>query len=181
MAAIRQCQASETCTPRPPPARIRADSPSWRHNLPNLIPLWAFMINGVTVVWQSAAVAFGFDCQKRERQERNKKKKKIHPCQTSRPRRVRRRFLFPSPAEDLRCSERHETALSSPHTACRVASKTRCHFRHARRFHSSFPNVLEPFFGHPELTSVAVFAFYENPARQILILITCCNDPDPFA
>lgn len=72
MAAIRQCQASETCTPPPPQARIRTDSPSWRHNLPNLIPLWAFMINGVTVVWQSAAVAFGFDCQKRERQGKKK-------------------------------------------------------------------------------------------------------------
>lgn len=34
------------------------------------------MINGVTVVWQSASVAFGFDCQKRVR-ERERKKKSI--------------------------------------------------------------------------------------------------------
>lgn len=94
MAAIRQCQASETCAPPPPAARIRTDSPSWRHNLPNLIPLWAFMINGVTVVWQSAAVAFGFDCQKRERQEG---KKKSIPVKRLVPRRARRRFCFPLP------------------------------------------------------------------------------------
>lgn len=140
MAAIRQCQASETSTPPPPPARVCRDSPSWRHNSPNLIPLWAFMINGVTVVWQSAAVAFGFDCQRRERQER----KNPSPSNVSSPTHEAT-VLFPSPAEDLRCYERHEAALSSPHTACRVASKTCCQFRHARRFHSSLPNALEAF------------------------------------
>lgn len=144
MAAIRQCQASETCTPPPPhpPSPhthpIRADSSSERHNLPNLIPLWAFMINGVTVVWQSAAVAFGFDCQKRER------KKNPSPSNVSSPT-CEAKVLFPSPAEDLRYSERHEAALSSPHTACRVASKTRRHFRCARHFHSAFPNATEAF------------------------------------
>lgn len=138
--------------PSPHTHPIRADSPSERHNLPNLIPLWAFMINGVTVVWQSAAVAFGFDCQKRER------KKNPSPSNVSSPT-CEAKVLFPSPAEDLRYSERHEAALSSPHTACRVASKTRRHFRCARRFHSAFPNATK-LFRHRALTSVAVFVFF---------------------
>lgn len=147
--------------------RICRDSPSWRHNLPNLIPLWAFMINGVTAVWQSAAVAFGFDCQKRARRE----KKKIHPRQTSRP----RRFCFPPPPKIFAVPKRHKAALSSPHAACRVASENAPSFQ---TLPFIFAKLVGSFYNAVHKRRWMFCVFYELAARQVLTLIPRCNFPD---
>lgn len=126
----------ETCTltaPLPPRSPIHADSPSERHNLPNLIPLWAFMINGVTVVWQSATVAFGFDCQRRE-MEREREEKKIHPRQTSRLRHVKRRFCSPLPPRIF-------AILKGMRPLCQVLTQP----AESNQKHAVIPDVLSDF------------------------------------
>lgn len=156
MAVIRQCQASETCTPPPPPGRICLDSPGWRHNLPNLIPLWAFMINGVTVVWQSAAVAFGFDCQKRERQE----KKNPSPSNVSSPTR-QAKVLFRSPAEDLRREKAWGRFVKSSHSL-------RSRFKHLPSLQTR-PAL-------PFIFAKRVGRFYDTVHKRLLLFLCFLRD-----